>query len=275
MKKFLFAVVVAAVSVLNASTMFTLSDITKVYPIIEVSGREIPKEFKQTARTELNNVLDELGVEYEGYDPRALALLVSTSYIDDTILITMKLEIGEQVYRVNSKSKTFAITYETSEKIQIKHKDEIEDGLEDALMVLLDRFSEQYLEENKKIEKIDLKNDDFSKIGYETNYDEAVKKAKKLKKPILLVLVANYCPWCRKFEQNVLRKADVNELIQNNYVPVIINKEKGGFPKELDMSFTPIVHFIDYKTLVSKKVVAGYNNKDEFLYTLKKFHTAK
>ncbi len=255
----------------KASTMFTLTGIDKVYPIVEVGVKEVPKSFKQSAKDEINSMLDELNIKHDGYDPRALALLVGGTHIENTLVITMKLEIGEQVYRVNSKEKTFAITYATQERIVIKEDDDVVDQLEDALLVLLDRFSEQYIEENKKIQKVDLKNDDFSKLGYETNYDQAVKKAQKLKKPILLVLVANYCPWCRKFEENVLRKKEVNSIIQNNYIPVIINKEKGGFPKEFDIAFTPITHFIDYKTLKSVKMVAGYNNKDEFLYTLRNF----
>ncbi|MEJ2373572.1 MAG: thioredoxin family protein [Sulfurimonas sp.] len=255
----------------EASTMFTLTGVDKVYPVVEVGVKEVPKSFKQSAKDEINAILDELNIKHDGYDPRALALLVGGTHIGNTLVITMKLEIGEQVYRVNSKEKTFAITYATQERIVIKEGDDVVDQLEDALLVLLDRFSEQYIEENKKIQKVDLKNDDFSKLGYETNYDQAVKKAQKLKKPILLVLVANYCPWCRKFEENVLRKKEVNSIIQNNYIPVIINKEKGGFPKEFDIAFTPITHFIDYKTLKSVKMVAGYNNKDEFLYTLRNF----
>ncbi|WP_304543643.1 thioredoxin family protein [Sulfurimonas microaerophilic] len=264
-------VILILVSGLSASTMFTLSGIKKVYPVVEISGKDLPKEFKATAQEEIRTILDELGISYKGYDQRALALLISSRYIENTLLITMKLEIGEQVLRVDSKQKTFAITYESAESIPVRDKEEIADQLEDGLMVLLDRFSEQYIEENKKIVKVDLKNDDFSKLGYETDYNAAVKKAQKLKKPILLVLVANYCPWCRKFEENVLRKKDVNELIQSKYVPLIINKEKGGFPKELDISFTPITHFINYKTLKSEKMIAGYNNKDEFLYTLRNF----
>lgn len=253
--------------------MYTLSGIKKVYPLVEVSSKEIPKEFKQTAKEELLSVLDELGINHEGYDQRALALLINATHIENTFVVTMKLVIGEQVLRIDTKEKTFAMTYESVEKIQAKNSEELEDQLEDALAVLLDRFNEQYLEENKKIVRVDLQNDDFSKIGYETNYNAALKKAQQLKKPILLVLVANYCPWCRKFEQNVLRKKDVNDLIQSDYIPVIINKEKGGFPKKFDMSFTPIVHFIDYKKGNSIKTVAGYNNKDEFLYTLRKFHS--
>ncbi len=263
--------ILGTAAILSASTMYTLSGVKKVYPIVEVSGKEIPKEFKAIAKEEMLSIIEELGIKHQGYDQRALALLVNSIYIENTLLVTMKLVIGEQVLRIDSKEKTFAMTYESVEKIQVRNKDEIADKLEDALMVLLDRFSEQYTEENKKIVKVNLQNDDFSKLGYETNYNAAVKKAQQIKKPILLVLVANYCPWCRKFEENVLRKKDVHEVIMKNYVPVIINKEKGGFPKEFDISFTPITHFIDYKTLKSVKMVAGYNNKEEFIYTLKNF----
>ncbi|MDH4943858.1 thioredoxin family protein [Sulfurimonas sp. C5] len=269
MKK-LFLMLSLAVT-LTASTMYTLSGVQKVYPIVEVSGQEIPKEFKDTAKEEMLTVIDELGIAHKGYDQRALALLVNSTHIENTLFITMKLVIGEQVLRIDSKEKTFAMTYESVEKIQVQNIDDVADKLEDGLMVLLDRFSEQYTEENKKIVKVNLENDDFFTLGYETNYDQAVKKAQKFKKPILLVLVANYCPWCRKFEENVLRKKDVHEMIMKNYIPVIINKEKGGFPKEFDISFTPITHFIDYKTLKSVKMIAGYNNKDEFLYTLRNF----
>ena len=270
MKK-IFVIYIMVCSSVFASTMFTLSNIKSVYPIVEIGAKEVPKSFKQTAKEEINSMLDELKIKHNGYDQRALALLISSKHIDNKVLITIKLDIGEQVYRIDSKEKTFAITYSSKEVVQLTKEDEVVEQLEDALDVLLDRFSEQYLEENKKIEKVDLKNDDFSKLGYETNYDIAVKKAQKLKKPILLVLVANYCPWCRKFEENVLRKKEVNTIIQNNYIPLIINKEKGGFPKELDIAFTPITHFINYKTLKSEKMVAGYNNKDEFIYTLKNF----
>ncbi|MBD3797435.1 MAG: hypothetical protein IE887_06790 [Campylobacterales bacterium] len=46
--------------IVQASTMFTLTGIKKVYPVIEISGKELPKSFKQSAREEINGVLDEL-----------------------------------------------------------------------------------------------------------------------------------------------------------------------------------------------------------------------
>lgn len=41
--------------------------------------------------------------------------------------------------------------------------------------------------------------------SYETNYEKAYLKARKEKKNILLITVANYCPWCKKLENRVLK----------------------------------------------------------------------
>lgn len=43
-------VILILVSGLSASTMFTLSGIEKVYPVVEISGKDLPKEFKATAQ---------------------------------------------------------------------------------------------------------------------------------------------------------------------------------------------------------------------------------
>lgn len=106
-------------------------------------------------------------------------------------------------------------------------------------------------------------------MKYETNFDEAVKKAKKSGKGVMLVLVANYCPWCRKFEQRVLSRGDADEALRKNYVPLILNKEEGKFPKRFLTYFTPVVQFIDYKTLQSHETIVGYNNKEDFFYFIK------
>ena len=86
----------------------------------------------------------------------------------------------------------------------------------------------------------------------------------------MFFVVSTHCPWCRKFEQSVLSKKNVNGIIQRNYVPLILNKNKDIFPKEYNKPISPIVYFIDYKTLKSYETVIGYNNKDDFLYTLRK-----
>lgn len=258
-------------SILNASTIFTLSGINKLYLVVDIYGKTIPQSYKSTILESLKETTDDLKIDTKGYDPRSLAVLISETKINDTVtLVNVQLLIGEEVTRLDSNDKTFALTYQSMGRFLFNKGDDVEDMFEDTFDMMLAKFSKQYIEENKKITKVVINEENFaSEMKYETNFDEAVKKSKKLQKNIMLVLVSNYCPWCRKFEQRVLLKENVNAIIQKNYIPLILNREKDPFPKDFDSSFTPVVHFIDYKTNKSYKNVVGYNNKDEFTYILK------
>lgn len=103
------------------------------------------------------------------------------------------------------------------------------------------------------------------KYGYETNYEEALKKAKAQKKDIMFVMVANFCPWCKKFEKKVLTKKKVDAKIQEKYIPLILNREQKNFPKELDSPLIPTMYFISYENEKVKNKVVGYNNRQDFL----------
>lgn len=252
---------------LNASTMFTLSGINKVYPVVEISSSLIPKEYKSTILNELKSTANELGIDTNGYNTTSLAILINEIRIEKSTLVNIRLLIGENVLRNSNQKKTFAITYDKKEYFIYVDGDDIEDKLEDTLALLLTSFSEQFKEENKPLVNSQIHNGEFSsKMNYETNYQKAFKKAKKLHKNIMLVLVSNYCPWCRKFEERVLSNSKTNDAIHDKYIPLILNKEKDKFPKEFHNSFTPVINFIDYKTSKSYKTIIGYNNKDEFLY---------
>jgi len=260
----------------NASTIFTLSGVKKLYLVVEISGKTIPKSYKSMIMESLQTVTDDLKIDTTGYDPRSLAVLVNETKVNESTLINIQLLIGEEVKRLDNNEKTFALTYQSMDHFLFHEGDDLEEKFEDTLDTMLAKFSEQYLEENKKISKVTIDEHNFaSEMGYETNYKEALNKSQKLKKNIMLVLVSNFCPWCRKFEQRVLLKNEVNEIVQKNYIPLILNKEKDPFPKEFDTGFTPIIHFIDYKTQKSYKNVIGYNNKDEFTYILKSDNFAK
>ncbi len=252
-----------------SGNIFSLTDVKKVYPIVEIKGKTIPKEFKQTVSDELNTTIKALKIDGTGFDQRALAILIGESYIKDITLIKMQLIVSEQTKRLDSDTLAFALTYQNQKEF-ILNNDDLEDDLEDNLDELLEEFKAQYEDDNTIISKVkvEAKHSLADELKYETNYDEAVARAKKEKKNILFVLIANYCPWCRKFEQRVLLKKEVNEAIHKKYIPLILNREEKNFPKEFYKAMTPIVHFIDYKTLKSYHSVVGYNNKDEFLYLL-------
>jgi len=266
----IFFLVLFTTILVNASTMFTLSGVNKLYLVVEISGNTVPKSYKSTILESLKTTTDELKIDTKGYDPRSLAVLINETKVNETTVVNIQLLVGEEVKRLESDEKTFALTYQSMGRFLYNEGDDIEDKFDDTFDTMLSKFSEQYTEENKKIKIVNIDQNHFaSAMGYETNFEEAMKKSKKLQKNVMLVLVSNYCPWCRKFEQRVLLKDEVNAIIQKNYIPLILNKEKDPFPKAFDTGFTPIIHFIDHKTQKSYKSVIGYNNKDEFTYILK------
>jgi thioredoxin-related protein len=107
---------------------------------------------------------------------------------------------------------------------------------------------------------------DFAqKMNYETNYEIALQKAKKEKKDIMFFLIANFCPWCIKFEKKVLSKKKIDAIIQKKYIPLIINREEKNFPNVFNSAVVPTIHFVDYKSAKIKKTIIGYNKKSEFI----------
>ena len=271
--KFLLLLIISVLlsSSLFSATMYTLSGVDKVYPVIEISSKKVPQNYKEVISEEITNLFENLNIDHSGYSERAFAILINSTKIEKNDLVTIRLIIGEPVTRKGSTQTIFADTYSDKNNFILRPESDIEDMLEDSLMTLLDRFSEQFKEENKALEKIDINDKNFASImNYETSYEIAVEKAKKQKKDIMLVLVANYCPWCRKFEKRVLAQNEINKLIHQKYIPLILNKEKDSFPKELNQAFSPIVYFINYETLKSYESIAGYNNREEFLYHVKK-----
>lgn len=268
--KIIFLLAFLSSIIVNASTMYTLSGIKKLYLVVEIGGKTVPASYKETIMESLKSTTDELKIDTTGYDPRSLAVLIGEKVYNDTTVVNIQLVVGEEVRRLDDNEKTFALTYQTFGSFTLGEDDELEDVFDDTFDNMLAKFSEQYTEENKKLEKVVINEENFaSEMKYETSFDNALKRAKKEQKNVMLVLVSNFCPWCRKFEQRVLLKEEVNAIIQKNYIPLIINREKDPFPKEFDTGFTPIVHFIDHKTQKSYKNVIGYNNKDEFTYILK------
>lgn len=108
--------------------------------------------------------------------------------------------------------------------------------------------------------------EDFAvKHGYETSYEKALAKAKKDQKPIMLLMVTHYCPWCRKYEKNTLTKKSIKALISKKYVALILNREKQQFPKKFDTPRIPTTYFIDAKDESIIYSEMGYKRKKAFL----------
>lgn len=110
--------------------------------------------------------------------------------------------------------------------------------------------------------------DEFAtEVNYLRNYDMAVQTAKEQKKLLMIVVVGDYCPWCKKFERKTLKDSEVMAKVNENFVGIIIDKykDKGKYPKEYYAPLIPAVFFIDPKDQKSLFETVAYMKPDEFM----------
>lgn len=260
--------------VLHAESFFQLNNLKSLSIVTELQSNKVDPSYKNYINDEIHKTVKELDIKIDKYHQRALALIVTHTYTGETFVLNSELVLGENVERIDDKEKVYAFTYLDRESTPIDDPGEseaVEEALEDAVDALLGRFADQFREDNRlKPKKVIADESSFSDaMRYETDYGKALKKAKKEGKNLMLVLSTEYCPWCRKFEKNVLQKEEVNQAVHAKYVPVILNRDKKAFPAKFTSTFTPVVYFIDAKSEEVRHKIVGYNQREEFLHLLK------
>ncbi|MDD2790440.1 MAG: thioredoxin family protein [Sulfurimonas sp.] len=113
--------------------------------------------------------------------------------------------------------------------------------------------------------------DEFSTtMGYYREYDQALAVAKKENKPLMLVMVGDYCPWCRKFERKTLQREAVALKVNANFVSLVVdrNLDKDKYPARYYAKRIPTVYFINPSNEETLFESLGYVKKDEFMGTL-------
>lgn len=113
--------------------------------------------------------------------------------------------------------------------------------------------------------------DEYAKSeGFERDYKTALKKAKNANKPLMMVLGADYCPWCRKFERKTLSSKDVKSFLNKELITLVVDKKFDieSFPAKFQTNVTPRVFFINPNTEEDFFQTAGYIKKKDYLKKL-------
>jgi len=97
------------------------------------------------------------------------------------------------------------------------------------------------------------------------DYKTALTQAQKEKKPLMMVLGADYCPWCRKFERATLSKKKIDAMVHKSYIPLILNRETDEFPDIFKTPIIPVVFFVDYRDEDGFWESRGYIKKKDFV----------
>ncbi len=114
--------------------------------------------------------------------------------------------------------------------------------------------------------------DDFAKkMSFQRDYKTALTKSKQMHKPLVMILSADYCPWCRKFENRTLESSLVKTELNKHFIVLVVDKKYDikSFPSKYRTQFTPKVFFINSKDESVFLDTTGYIKKKQFLQKLK------
>ena len=100
-----------------------------------------------------------------------------------------------------------------------------------------------------------------------SSYTDAVEKAKKEDKMILLEVVLDNCKFCEKMEEEVLSKKNIQDTIAQNFIFAQINADKEPLPLGLSEQMSPMFVFISKSENV-QDLRFGYLNENDFLKLL-------
>ncbi len=108
--------------------------------------------------------------------------------------------------------------------------------------------------------------DEYAKeMNFHRDYTLALNEAKKANKPLMLLIGADNCPWCRKLERRTIASQEIKARL-GEIVTVVMdqNFDAGKFPAEFSSPRTPSVFFIDPKNGKDFRHSVGYLKKNEF-----------
>lgn len=101
-------------------------------------------------------------------------------------------------------------------------------------------------------------------INWNTSYDQALSKAKKENKPLMVLITSEQCRWCRKLENITLQDESIVNRINGNFQVVNVTKDKSNYPKNLTAKMVPMSYFLDPKTGKVLYSIPGYWESEDY-----------
>ena len=118
---------------------------------------------------------------------------------------------------------------------------------------------------NQNIEK---KDNSVIRIKFNNDYDSALKDAKENKKYIFLIVTEQYCPWCEKLIDEVLQDIDVSSKLIENYISVVVDRNKDYYPSNIGITGVPSVFIINPYNGKIIDTIVGYKDRNFYINRL-------
>ena len=99
-------------------------------------------------------------------------------------------------------------------------------------------------------------------------FEEALKRAKKEHKIVMIEAMSEDCHFCRKMEREVMIEDDVVKALNDDFISVVVDVKKHALPLGLKAPLTPTFIFVDANGKVLLNIPGAWG-KEDFLALLK------
>lgn len=97
------------------------------------------------------------------------------------------------------------------------------------------------------------------------NYQQALSSAKNQQKSLFILFKKKRCPWCVKLKENTFQDEKLAELLNSEFVVVILDKNKDKFPSQYDATRVPVVYMANSNEKVFVKKLGYDANPNEYI----------
>ena len=103
-----------------------------------------------------------------------------------------------------------------------------------------------------------------AEIAWNSSYAQALAKAQKENKPLMVLITSEQCRWCRKLENTTLQEDEIVARINSKFQAVNGTKDKTNYPKNLSAKMVPMSYFLDPKTGKVLYSIPGYWGSEDY-----------
>ncbi len=97
------------------------------------------------------------------------------------------------------------------------------------------------------------------------SYKEAQEEAKETHKAMLVFMTQAGCKSCEIMEDDVLPQEKISSYLDKHYVCMLLDIHDNDAPKDLQVPFTPVFHFLNAQGEMIKESLLGRQKEEVFL----------
>jgi len=129
--------------------------------------------------------------------------------------------------------------------------------------------TQEIIEDNNSSVTLTKESQESDFFKFREDYDIALKQAKIENKYIFLLITEEFCQWCEKLMDIVFQDNKIVEKLKQDYISVVVDRNKGFYPSNIGITGVPSVFIIDAKTGKIIKSMVGYQDVNYYMQVFK------